>query len=89
MKKLTALLFVLLTGCASNNVAVKMNFPDVPADLKTSCPELAQVDTSTTKFSEVIDVVSSNYSQYYICKDRVDNWIDWYNTQQKIFNSVK
>ena len=88
MKKLTILLFVLLTGCASS-VAVKMSFPDVPDNLKTACPDLKTVDESTTKLSEVIGVVSYNYSEYYTCKDRVDNWVEWYNNQKKIFNSVK
>jgi hypothetical protein len=88
MKKLTILLFVLLTGCASS-VAVKMSFPDVPDNLKTACPDLKTVDESTTKLSEVIGVVSSNYSEYYTCKDRVDNWVEWYNNQKKIFDSVK
>jgi len=89
MKKLISLILITaLTGCASS-VAVKMSFPDVPVDLKTSCPDLTQVDANTTKLSEIIDTVASNYSQYYLCKDRVDNWIDWYNTQKKISDSVK
>jgi hypothetical protein len=89
MKKLAALLLVLvLSGCATG-VAVKMSFPEVPADLKTACPDLQQVDPATTKLSEIVSTVSANYEQYYLCKDRVDNWIDWYNTQKKISDSVK
>lgn len=89
MKKLaTLLLVVLLSGCATS-VAVKMKFPDVPTDLTTACPDLQQVDPATTKLSEIVSTVSANYEQYYICKDRVDNWIDWYNTQKKIFDSIK
>ena len=86
---LVALLLVtVLSGCTTG-VAVKMPFPDIPADLKTACPDLQQVDPETTKLSEIVSTVSANYEQYYLCKDRVDNWIDWYNTQQKIINSVK
>jgi len=89
MKKLISLILATtLVGCASN-APVKMSFPSVPADLTTACPDLKPVDPATGKLSEVIDTVVVNYGEYYTCKDRVDNWIDWYNTQQKIFNNVK
>ena len=89
MKKLAALLLVtVLTGCATG-VPVKMSFPAVPEDLTTACPDLKSVDPTTGKLSEVVTTVVDNYGEYYTCKDRVDNWIDWYNTQKKIFDSVK
>ena len=89
MKKLAALLLVtILTGCATG-VAVKMSFPAVPTDLTTPCPDLKSVDANTSKLSEVVSTVVDNYGEYYTCKDRVDNWIDWYNTQKKISDSVK
>lgn len=89
MKKLAALLLVtLLSGCATG-VAVKISFPSVPADLTTACPDLKPVDAATGKLSEVVGTVVENYGEYYTCKDRVDNWIEWYNTQKAIFDSVK
>ena len=91
MKKiLVASLIVFLSGCSSvTGPKMTMSWPDTPPDLKTACPDLNQVDASTTKLSDALNVITVNYSQYYLCKDRVDNWLDWYNTQQKIFNSVK
>jgi hypothetical protein len=91
MKKLIILSLVLLLTACAGGLAPKatMTWPAVPDEVKTACPDLAQVDTSTTKLSDALDVVSANYTQYYTCKDRVDNWIDWYNNQQKIYNSVK
>jgi hypothetical protein len=91
MKKLLTLLLILLLSACANTMSAKitMNWPDTPPDLKTACPDLGQVDTSTTKLSDALNTITSNYSQYYLCKDKVDNWLDWYNTQQKIFNSVK
>jgi hypothetical protein len=91
MKKVLCIFAIaILSGCASGiKTNVSMNWPDVPADLKNECPDLSSVDPKTTKLSEVLTVVSSNYSEYYSCKDRVNNWIEWYNTQQKIYNSVK
>ena len=81
------LLPLLLAGCLTTPVVEK--FPDVPADLLVACPDLKQVDTTTTKLSEVISVVAGNYEQYQECQIKVDTWIDWYNHQKTIFNSVK
>jgi hypothetical protein len=53
-----------------------------------ACPDLKQT-AETTKLSEILPVVVDNYGQYYACKDSVDSWIDWYNSQKKIFDSIK
>ena len=86
MKYLILVTALLITGCASVPVVVK--FPDVPNDMLTTCPDLKQTP-ETTKLSEVLPSVVDNYGQYYACKDNVDSWIDWYNSQKKIFDSVK
>jgi len=93
MKKLllTSLLFVsvtMLSGCLATAPVVQ-KFPSVPPELLEACPDLKEVQPNTTKLSEVIGVVADNYSQYYQCKLTVDNWIEWYNTQKKIFDDVK
>jgi hypothetical protein len=77
----------LLAGCLAT--PVKRNFPDVPADLKSACPALKEIDPTTTKLSTVVEVVSSNYGDYQECKIKVDGWLEWYNTQKTIFESVK
>ena len=88
MKRLLIILSVLaLAGC--NNVPVSRYFPEVPADLLVACPDLKLVNTDTTKLSEVVGVVADNYSEYQECRLKVHAWIDWYTTQQKIFDSVK
>jgi hypothetical protein len=88
MKRLLALTLVLtLTGCL--NTPVNSHFPEVPAELKVACPSLEQVDPATTKLSEVIVVVTDNYTQYHECRVRVDAWIEWYKIQRAIFDSVK
>lgn len=87
MKKLLLLIpIVLLTGCLST--PVKRNFPEVPKELMEACPDLKTVP-ETEKLSEVLKVVTNNYGQYHECRIKVDTWIEWYNTQQQIFNSVK
>lgn len=86
MKKLILLVPVfLLSGCLTT-APVKPKWPDVPAELLIACPDLAKVDTNTNKLSDVLQVVTDNYSQYYDCKSKVDDWIVWYNGQKDIYN---
>jgi hypothetical protein len=87
MKKLLIIvcLFVL-TGC-SVFVPVKRNFPEVPKELSTKCPDLKLVP-DTDKLSEVIVVVTDNYSTYKECQLTVELWNDWYESQKKNFNKV-
>lgn len=86
MRYLILLAPLLLTGCLFKDpVPVKQVWPDVPKELLEACPDLKQLDNKTAKLSEIISVVSDNYSQYYDCKAKVDDWITWYNGQKKIY----
>ena len=88
MKRLFLLLpALLLTGCLTTT-PVKRNFPEVPAELMEACPDLKQTK-ETEKLSEVLKVVTENYSQYHECRIKVDTWVEWYKTQKQIFDSVK
>lgn len=88
MKKLLLILpAILLTGCLTT-APVKRNFPEVPTELMEACPDLKQTN-DTTKLSEVLKVVTDNYSQYHECQIKVDTWIEWYNSQKQIFETVK
>ena len=90
MKKLLVLLLPLfiLAGCEKDEVPVVIPFPSVPNDLMIACPDLGQLDPSSEKISELLTVVTKNYGEYYDCKVKVDNWIEWYTTQKKIFDKV-
>jgi len=92
MKHLLVILFplLLLAACNDNGVPVVVKFPDVPQDLITACPDLAKLDSDKPiELSQVLSSVTTNYGQYYECKVKVDNWIEWYNAQKKIFDSIK
>ena len=78
----------LLSGCLFTTVPVKRNFPEVPKEIMEACPDLKAVP-DTEKLSEVLKVVTENYSQYQECKIKVDTWVEWYKTQKIIFDSVK
>ena len=87
MKYAIIALALLLSACTS--VPVDRKFPSVPVELQQACPDLKTVNPQTTKLSEVVDIVVANYGQYKECQVKVDSWINWYNTQKQIFESVK
>ncbi len=86
MKYIILLAPFLLTGCLFKQpVPIKQVWPDVPKELLEACPDLKLVDPKTDKLSDIIGVVSDNYSSYYECRAKVDDWIVWYNGQKKIY----
>ena len=90
MRNLLLVLTLLLSGCIlDDDVPVAPNWPEVPSDLKISCPDLQKVDPETTQFSEVIDKVVDNYYTYHECQVKVDAWIEWYNNQKDIHGVLK
>jgi hypothetical protein len=81
---------LLLAGCfAPTAVVLDTKWPDVPADLKTTCPDLKLLDNKDDKLSSLINTVGDNYTEYRLCKNRVDAWIEWYDGQKQIKESVK
>ena len=87
MRILMLVPILLLSGCLAT-APVTVKFPEVPSELMNSCPDLKQTD-QTTKLSDVLKVVTENYSQYHECRVTVDSWMEWYKTQKQIFESVK
>jgi hypothetical protein len=87
MKIILITLTLLLSACSV--VPVDRKFPTIPTELQQACPDLKAINPGTTKLSEVVDVVVTNYGQYKECQVKVDSWIDWYNAQKQIFESVK
>lgn len=76
-----------LTGCATK-VPVAMKFPAAPESLLITCAELEQIPDNEERLTELAKVVVNNYSQYHACRSTVDAWINWYNEQKKISDSV-
>ena len=82
------LLFVLiLTGC-STTVPVTAKFPNVPERLLVKCPQLEKLENEV-KLSDISKTVTNNYTTYYECAVKNDAFIEWYQTQKRIFESVK
>ena len=81
------LLVLLLAGC-STTVPVKAKFPDVPERMMVKCPQLEKLENET-KLSDVAKTVTMNYTTYYECAIKSDAWIEWYQIQKNIFESIK
>lgn len=86
MKKLILIPLIALAGCVG--VPVERNFPGLPEGLKQPCPDLQTVPADNTKLSELMIVVTTNYKEYHTCQIKVESWLEWYNTQKKIFEDA-
>ena len=82
------LLSLLLTGC-STVVPVTAKFPEAPGNVAmTPCPQLQKLQEDA-KLSDITKTVTVNYGTYYECAVKTDAWIEWYQIQKNIFESVK
>lgn len=81
------LLVLMLVGC-STTVPVTAKFPEPPKYSLQTCPQL-QTLKEGSKLSEVATTVTINYSTYYDCAVKNDAWIEWYQIQKHIYESVK
>ena len=82
------ILAFLATGC-STPVPVKPKFPEAPQALKERCEQLRKIEGDKVAITEMLKVVIHNYTLYYECSTKVEGWQEWYNTQKKIYESVK
>jgi len=87
MKYIAVLFVVLLTAC-STTVPVTAKFPDAPRLGQGTCPQLQTVPDDV-KLSGLTATVTMNYSTYYECAVKVDQWQEWYAIQKRIFEGVK
>jgi hypothetical protein len=86
MKYLACFLLILVTGCSSVPVAPK--FPEVPERILKKCPQLEKL-SEDSKLSDIAKTVTNNYTTYYECAVKHDAFIEWYQVQKKIYESVK
>ena len=88
MKYLTILATALLIGC-STPVPAKPKFPEAPQALKEKCEQLRKIEGDKVAITEMLKVVIHNYTLYYECSTKVEGWQEWYDTQKKIYESIK
>jgi hypothetical protein len=78
---------LVLTGCTTT-VPVTQRFPEAPKPLLEPCSPLKSAPQNV-ELSELTKIVVDNYMQYHICSGNNSAWIEWYQTQQRIFNKEK
>jgi len=81
------ILAFLATGC-STTVPIVGKFPQAPERLMQPCAQLEKLE-SEAKLSDVAKSVVNNYTKYHVCSIQNESWIEWYNVQKKIFESIK
>ena len=95
-QKISTILFVIVTaifflamctGC-STTVPVTAKFPNAPEQLLVKCPQLEKLGNEV-KLSDISKTITVNYTTYYECAVKHDSFIEWYNVQKNIFESVK
>lgn len=78
---------LMLAGC-STVIPVVAKFPAAPVLGTGACPQLQTV-ADNAKLSELTATVTANYSTYYECAVKSDQWNEWYEIQKRIFEDVK
>ncbi len=78
---------LVLMGC-STTVPVTAKFPQAPERLMQKCPQLEKLEKEA-KLSDIAKSVTNNYTKYHECSIQNESWIEWYNTQKKIFESIQ
>ena len=86
---IVALVFVVLSGCATKIAPVNLKWPDAPAELMAPSEDLIPLVADQTKLSDMIDNANTNYSKYYILKDKYDAWQSWYNSHKQIYQRAQ
>jgi hypothetical protein len=85
---IVVMLVFAITGC-STAVPVTAKFPEAPGKMATQrCPDLQKLQDNA-RLSDVSRTVTINYSTYYECAVKADQWQEWYEVQKRIFESVK
>lgn len=88
MKTLILAAALLLSGCTTV-VPVTQRWPEAPGLQATKpCADLQRLGENP-QLSDVAQVVSNNYTEYWNCRIKLDAWIEWYRKQELIHKGLK
>jgi hypothetical protein len=79
---------LMMLGC-STTVPLKMKWPAAPAELQQPADNLKPLPADKKTLADLIENANENYGTYYQLKERYEAWQQWYDTQKKIYESVK
>jgi hypothetical protein len=83
MNKLLIFTIIGLVGCTTT-VPVTVKFPDVPDTLMTPPPTLKPLADNKRDLSDLLENVNKNYGTYYMEREKLIAWQDWYVKQKQI-----
>ena len=87
MKLIVLALSLSLSAC-STLVPVSVKFPEAPGrQAQVACPGLQKLKDDA-RLSDISRTVTINYGTYYECAVKTDAWIEWYETQRRIFETL-
>jgi hypothetical protein len=81
------LIAFLISGCTT--VPVVPKFPQAPEIMMEKCPALKPIEGETVSIIDFTKIVTENYTTYYECAIKQDAWIEWYQSQKRIYESIK
>jgi hypothetical protein len=65
------------------------DFPKVPPDLMIPAPELEVLPEDKTALSDLLENANTNFSKFYLLKERYEAWQQWYQSQERIWDGLK
>lgn len=86
MRKILILASTLFVSCCASVVPVSVPFPTPPKVLLQRCDDLNTLQPEP-KLSDLMIVVTKNYTKYHVCKEKEAAWASWYSTQKSIHDS--
>ena len=75
-----------LTACSTVPVTIK--FPEAPEVLMEKCTPLKTIEGEKISIIDITKSVTSNYTLYYECSVKQEHWIEWYNSQKRIYEDL-
>jgi hypothetical protein len=66
-----------------------MRWPAVPEELKAPVSDLAPLPEDKKTLTDLLENVNANYGSYYVLKDKLEAWQQWYNVQKTIFEEAQ
>ena len=66
-----------------------MPWPEAPANLLEQASNLQPLPEDKKTLTDLIQNANENYGTYYQIKSKYEAWQEWYNSQKKIYESVK
>lgn len=77
-----------LFGC-STAVPITAKFPYAPEELLQPVPKLIPLAEDKRELSDLLSNVNRNYGSYYITREKLLAWQEWYKSQKQIFDDIK